>query len=758
MCHKIGKAKLLLDEYKSFIGSEIEHGRKKEKSWYHTADDTISSNEISNLLWKQYYKVAECFGQRGFEYVAVKPSENKLKDVEKHQIYLEKMGLGWDLLYLERGVAVIKSGKLTVVVPENVIVAERFKDLDDIPIGELKQVAGSADRKEIVIQDDLSVNVMKNKMAEKENEIQAKKNEIAALEEEKRQELEKLRQELEAKYKEKYDMLEQKRTEMQRQMKALENQMFLLDTEIYSIRCFMGETIDFVPLTSGKYSGESEPIVFFQKVRYIDEELGKYMAIYGYNGSEGDKALFEDVLKNREDIMDLFAPGPKSISLVKVSKNGVQLDSHPFISNVLTQYEVYHGQTIGILLRDGKNVWIGWTDEDKISLSDGNVFFKPETKEEAETNDTKTNSTEKEEIASRYFIFSILQGILKRKIIRIPENVDIRKPGRYIVFSMADGWLEDNRYGSFADIIEKTNAPLKKGDMVLTTIRITRDDAYSSNSRYRPYNNNRGRGDANRTHDASISDCSIEQINCIDINKTYIEYAKKYRLEVTKRVTKEEKTDNGTYSESKYVATETDEFLGMVNRYIHTYNDKLTDGTPTKGLSPEEIHDLYIRKGYERNRDQYIDFWGDDHYYTVYDRTEFLDEVTHYYISAEKSDSYYSDKENIARANMEIKSKEYINLTYLNSIYLLYVLQNRNIGDWRSGRATVDFANALPYLNKALEYLRKREEKEAEMLEKYMDLYDGWQMDVSEWRLKNGYHRLTDARAKRFAKERLEKA
>ena len=92
--YKIGKAKLLLDEYRSFIDSEIEHGRKKEKSWYHTADDTISSNEISNLLWKQYYKVAECCGQRGFEYVAVKPSENKLKDVEKHQIYLEKMGLG----------------------------------------------------------------------------------------------------------------------------------------------------------------------------------------------------------------------------------------------------------------------------------------------------------------------------------------------------------------------------------------------------------------------------------------------------------------------------------------------------------------------------------------------------------------------------------------------------------------------------------------------------------------------------------------
>ena len=47
--YKIGKAKLLLNEYKSFIVSEMEHGRKKEKSWYHTADGAISSNEISSI-------------------------------------------------------------------------------------------------------------------------------------------------------------------------------------------------------------------------------------------------------------------------------------------------------------------------------------------------------------------------------------------------------------------------------------------------------------------------------------------------------------------------------------------------------------------------------------------------------------------------------------------------------------------------------------------------------------------------------------
>lgn len=43
------------------------------------------------------------------------------------------------------------------------------------------------------------------------------------------------------------------------------------------------------------------------------------------------------------------------------------------------------------------------------------------------------------------------------------------------------------------------------------------------------------------------------------------------------------------------------------------------------------------------------------------------------------------------------------------------------------------------------------------MLGRYMELYEGWQVDVSEWRLKNNYHRLTDARAGKFAKEKAGK-
>ena len=66
----------------------------------------------------------------------------------------------------------------------------------------------------------------------------------------------------------------------------------------------------------------------------------------------------------------------------------------------------------------------------------------------------------------------------------------------------------------------------------------------------------------------------------------------------------------------------------------------------------------------------------------------------------------------------------------------------------------MDYANSIPYLKKALDYIRERESAEADMLSKYMDLYDGWQVDVSEWRLKHNYHRLTDTRAKKFAAEK----
>ena len=45
-------------------------------------------------------------------------------------------------------------------------------------------------------------------------------------------------------------------------------------------------------------------------------------------------------------------------------------------ANMLDWTEKYRGRCIGILLRDGENLYITWTDEDRISFKD-DFFFRP---------------------------------------------------------------------------------------------------------------------------------------------------------------------------------------------------------------------------------------------------------------------------------------------------------------------------------------------------------------------------------------------
>ena len=429
--------------------------------------------------------------------------------------------------------------------------------------------------------------------------------------------------------------------------------------------------------------------------------------------------------------------------------------------NRLQKYYVYHANKVGILVRDGENLWIGWTDQDRIDIPDGNVFYRPETKESSiEDSKGGQRTSTKEETASRYFIFSILQGLIHNgKLLHLPEDVQISKPNPYIVLSMADGWLEDDRYGTFSSIVERTSAPLQKGDMLLTTLSIKRDDAYSD-KKYRAWDNDRGRGAYNRTYDASIPNRSIEPVNLIDREKIYEIIYKKYKLIVTEE-SSEGKFIDGTNGAKSYTITthtqRTQEYLGLERNEIHITNDKL-DGHSIKGMSPEEVYQLYKKRYYIQDVNEQVvqpvfSNNYDSSYYTVYDHTEYVREIRHNYISAQKSDANFRGDGKDAYANMEVFPDEYLNLTFLNSVYLLYAIQNRNIGGWVRGGQVVSYADSIPYLNKALEYIREREKDEAELLEQYMDLYDDWQVDLSEWRLAHNYHRLTDTRAQKFARE-----
>lgn len=404
---------------------------------------------------------------------------------------------------------------------------------------------------------------------------------------------------------------------------------------------------------------------------------------------------------------------------------------------------------------------MGWTDEEKIKISDSNIFLKPKSGIETETG----TSTAKGEMVSRYFIYATLQGIVNNsKMLSLPEKVNVYAPSEYVVLSMADGWIEDNRFGTFQDIIDITNQPLRVGDRVLTVQSVTRDDAhcYGPNStQYNRYDNDRGRGDKNRTHDVALSNCTVYPITCIDTEDVYTISYRRHFLECTEiRIPYSNSDVSGYHIKCKF-GNETGETEDGEDR-VSVVNGKYYDAN-VRGLSPEETIRKIQAAGYH-------DEYGVEHKATTYDSASgktkaYYDEILsvkktetkqYDYISEVKEDGRYSWDSSVkpARANMLIYPDERLNLTYLNSIWVRYAIANRKIGAWRIGRKNVDYAYSIKYLNKALDYLDAREKEEAEMLGKYMELYPDWQVDVSEWRMEHGYHTLTDARAKKFAKER----
>lgn len=748
----IGTADLNIEKFKKFRSEEKAKRRKKEHCW-------------PDALWQEYFYHHQdlCdYAREGYDNpyggLNLIPSDNFNAKVEATVAYLDAMGLHWDLLFLNDVIVIIRYGSLAFGLPPELVDCHPYSDLDHESIGNLRNRIKTAESgmNAIVPAAGISRADVKNKISSVEGQINEKKQEISELEAKQRKEIEKIKQEIMAKYQKQFDLINEKKAEMEQMMDRLKKQLFVLDTELYSIRCFMGETVQFVQLRSGHHADIETPVVLYQKIRYLDEEMGKFLAVYDFDAE--DRSLFEQALQHRDDLFSLFAPPEKSISLIQISRNSIQYGSNPAVANMLKEYQSLHGTQIGILIRDGENLWIGWTEYDRIHISE-DAFLNPKT--DVTTVEDSVAASSKEEIASRYFIFSILQGVIhNNKMLLLPEGTSVFRKNAYVVFSMADGWLEDNRFGTFSAIVERTNQQLQAGDMVLTTLTITRDDRYAgryggTSTYLEPWHNDRGRGDRNRTHDASIPDKKVLPINVIDKEVCYSLLYDEYRCTVEHVPTDQENvyTYKTTRTNEKIREGE-DQFKVWNGFYDNRKNDEEYD---LRGFTDEEIYEWYLAR--------------DRRYWNTYGDKDLIDPINetasykvpksiqknftrlHYYLSAEKECGRWTGKKSFA--NMEIEEGEYLNLTYLNSVYVLYAIQNRKIGGWIVGGKRMDYANSIQYLNIALEYLRKREEKEAELLEKYMDLYPDWQVDLSEWRLENGYHRLTYTRAKKFAKHKI---
>ena len=535
--------------------------------------------------------------------------------------------------------------------------------------------------------------------------------------------IEAMKADLEAKKADLMASLQQKKDELEATKEKLETQIYMLESQIYAIRCYAGEVVNFAVIRSGKPAPVTEPVIVHQKLRFLDEELGKLASLYTIQWEKLN--LFEEFLRHSPLAFDTFVPNERCIVLVRLSRTGKELgrdtSEKAAYQNLLEAYDYYHGKTVGILIRNGGNLYLGWTDEDYVKIDDDLVnnivdisseepeepFYSDWEKKQYATKMKQKKRKAMEDVLSRVFVTNILQGIVDNSnLLPMPEGVRFDKPSEYIRYSVADAWLDDGRFGDFTKIIERCNETAKAGDMILTIQKLVpeHDRGWGSNSWAaldRPWENSRGRGEANRTHDCTVKDCTLYPINLVEYDKPVKMVRYRYKVPKIGFQKGDPEWSYGTMEE-KYWDKAADADKALVERYEHI----------------------------ER----------------------------HVFVSVEKQENWRrwgEPYERMPRSNFELYTNEYINLTFMNSIWLTWVITQKKLGGWRIGGKTVDYAYAIRYLNKALEYVRNRENEEKALI----DAVDPtvcqdaeWPLKLSEWKMEKGVRTITAYQAKRFVK------
>jgi len=735
-------------------------------------------------------------------------------------------------------VSVIEKQYYKVIIPNNnkeftllkklVLVENIYETFDTVPIQEILKLKTVNSIEDTEVKNAL-VDINDKSKNEIQTIIEFKKQELKNKEDELKKKIDEAKVKMELEIgKMQLDMAQLMRPVVN-EVEVLTDKLYLLENQIYSVLSFLGFTIEIEKLSTGKRAELEEPLVIWQKLRYLDEELPKLASIYEVNFN--DRRLFEKILVENEIVKDFFLPNEKTITILQTSKTGIRYyyeskqrahnkgDKFVWTDYVLSTQDILHAHKLALLIRDGENIYIAWTDEDKIYVNDDNLFYTDrtvETKTEELVYDeekdiesyiekdkgwaalknieTLRKNFEKRRTVikkpmSRMFVKSIIEGLLEKKdILQLPikENImdGIVGKAKYIKFRTADYALKDTKYGTMDDLKVLT----EKGDMRPgEPIYIVQSDN----------GEDRGRGYRNRTHDVSLS-VGLTKINLVEyewnfyailpVTEEMLEFDiegrgldKIWKLNTLGRRIKAGRGDlikpnnyiayDRQVADIKYTSHKEKEgsdksawegayFKAQIHK-IENYSSQvpiLTDREVELLLEKEayQYSDMLtqedIDKMTERQR-QYNKIgeqtWRRVSYVEagyIYkpDLTKYIRRV---YVSEEKSYSNSGE----ARANLQIYEKEYINLTFWNTLWLAYAIRNHHtFTNFYRGA----YASQLPHLQKMLDVLRKREIEFVHLLIKYYgeELPAEWQVSLSHWMIKHDYRNFSEFRAKQFAK------
>lgn len=268
-----------------------------------------------------------------------------------------------------------------------------------------------------------------------------------------KEEFEVKKAELESMLKEMYQKQAAIREQLQHEIELNQQKLFVKSADLYALEYRLGFPVEFEQLLQGTQAELETPVSIHQKVYFLDEDLPRISLLTNIP----EVKSVEELLSSSPAALDYLMPSKKGISFVKMSRNNKDYSLNK--DHKLTYSQKFHANQVGIIVRNNENVWFAWADADKVKLTE-NSFASRATNE----------NLDKDLLASRYFIFNLILGLLERgdllSVPTPPTDIASLEFNRYVVFSNADAQIESHPYLPFADIVKQVNDFVQKNDTV----------------------------------------------------------------------------------------------------------------------------------------------------------------------------------------------------------------------------------------------------------------------------------------------------
>ena len=268
-----------------------------------------------------------------------------------------------------------------------------------------------------------------------------------------KEEFEVKKAELESMLKEMYQKQAAIREQLQQEIELNQQKLFVKSADLYALEYRLGFPVEFKQLLQGTQAELETPVSIHQKVYFLDEDLPRISLLTNIP----EVKSVEELLSSSPAALNYLVPSKKGISFVKMSRNNKDYSLNK--DHKLTYSQKFHANQVGIIVRNNENVWFAWCDADKVKLTE-NSFASRSVSEELD----------KDLLASRYFIFNLILGLLERgdllSVPTPPKDIAGLEFNQYVVFSNADAQIESHPYLPFADIVKQVNDFVQKNDTV----------------------------------------------------------------------------------------------------------------------------------------------------------------------------------------------------------------------------------------------------------------------------------------------------